>query len=228
MIKPFTARELLSRVRSHLKLSRLRNQVKTQAQLLEVTRARSEQLLELMPTAACVCDQAGRITFFNDHAAKLLGRRPPLGTDWAKFIADFTVHFADGLAAPERETPLAIAAREGRSYRDLEMRIVRPDGRELFLSANIDPLRDAEGRPAGAIDVFLDVTARKVREKDALFLSGRASSWHFSGRRPGHPDRDRPDRRIRRRQALLFCRAGRNRPHPRSDPGLAPARRGDP
>ena len=38
-------------------------------------------LLQAMPVAVYTTDEAGRITFYNDAAARLWGRRPVLGED---------------------------------------------------------------------------------------------------------------------------------------------------
>jgi PAS domain S-box-containing protein len=171
LVKPFSTRELLARVASHLTMSRLRNEVRSHAAETRAADARSHQVLESMPAAACVCDAAGRITFFNPLAGQLLGRSPQPGQTWSDFTAAFKIHRADESLVPAGETPMAIAAREGRAFHDLELEIVRPDGSRFYAHANIRPLHDRDGRPAGAINVFQDISARKRRERDMARLT---------------------------------------------------------
>jgi hypothetical protein len=45
--------------------------------------------------------------------------------------------------------------------RDVERIVEHADGTTLVVSVNIDPLRDAKGELVGAVNCFLDVTARK-------------------------------------------------------------------
>ena len=49
----------------------------------------------------------------------------------------------------------------GKSVRDVERIVERPDGSSLIVSVNIDPLRDAKGNVVGAVNCFLDITERK-------------------------------------------------------------------
>ncbi len=46
-----------------------------------------------------------------------------------------------------------------------EVQIERPDGTVILASANIDPLYDENGRIVGAINVFEDITERKLAEE---------------------------------------------------------------
>ncbi|HSJ40867.1 MAG TPA: PAS domain-containing protein, partial [Xanthobacteraceae bacterium] len=56
--------------------------LRTQATLRERER-RFRGLLDALPAAVYTTDSAGRITYYNDAAADLWGRRPPLGTsEW--------------------------------------------------------------------------------------------------------------------------------------------------
>jgi len=49
----------------------------------------------------------------------------------------------------------------GKSVRDVERIVERPDGSSLIVSVNIDPLYDAKGNLVGVVNCFLDVTERK-------------------------------------------------------------------
>ena len=49
----------------------------------------------------------------------------------------------------------------GKSVRDVERIVERPDGSSLIVSVNIDPLRDSTGDVVGVVNCFLDITERK-------------------------------------------------------------------
>ena len=49
----------------------------------------------------------------------------------------------------------------GKPVRDVERIVERADGTRLIVSVNIDPLRNAKGDLVGAVNCFLDITARK-------------------------------------------------------------------
>ena len=49
----------------------------------------------------------------------------------------------------------------GKPVRDVERIVEHADGTTLIVSVNIDPLRNAKGELVGAVNCFLDITARK-------------------------------------------------------------------
>src|SRR3546814_4009785 len=62
---------------------------------------------------------------------------------------------------------MAEALWTGEALRDEEMLIERPDGSRLVALASIEPVRDADGRILGAVNVFRDNTAQH-RERALL------------------------------------------------------------
>jgi PAS domain S-box-containing protein len=139
---------------------------------LRASEARYASVLGLMPAAVYTIDSAGVITYFNEHAATLWGRAPALGDTEERFCGSFRLWHPHGAPLPHAETPMAIAAREGRAFRNGEVVIERPDGSRITVLVNIDPVRDATGRVTGAINVFHDITERRqveqrVRESEA-------------------------------------------------------------
>ncbi|MBX9585410.1 MAG: PAS domain S-box protein, partial [Gemmataceae bacterium] len=131
---------------------------------LRASEERVRQLVTLMPAAVYTCDADGRLTFYNRRAAELWDREPRLGDDDPRWCGSLRMWTPDGAPLAHDRCPMADAAREGRSARNAEVVIERPDGSRVVASVNIDPLYDRAGRVVGAINVFEDVTARKRAE----------------------------------------------------------------
>lgn len=125
---------------------------------------RARRLVEIMPVALYICDNDGRIAYYNQRAAELWGRTPKLFDSVERFCGSFRMYQLDGKLVPHEECPMAIAVRTGRGIRNQELQIERPDGTMIFAAANIDPLYDDAGRLLGAINVFEDITPRKRAE----------------------------------------------------------------
>jgi PAS domain S-box-containing protein len=146
----------------------------TEQKLAEKALAASEerfrQLVSLMPAAVYACDEEGRITFFNRRAAELWGREPKLNEDQQKFCGAVRCWF-DGQVIPPDKTPMAVAVREGKAFRDLEPEFEAPDGTKRSVLVNIAPLYDGAGKQCGAINVFIDVTERKRADASAARLA---------------------------------------------------------
>jgi len=123
--------------------------------------------LDLLPVAVYVCDAAGAIERHNRRAAELWGRTPEAGTAAELFFAD-KLRTADCSAVPLpfAALPIAEALRTGRPVAERDYMLERADGTRLVLSASAEPLRDAEGRIAGAIACFQDVTERRQAEDE--------------------------------------------------------------
>ena len=65
------------------------------------------------------------------------------------------------LLAPEQQ-PLQRAAALGETIAGMELEIVVDEGPSTFVIANAVPLRDADGRPRGAISAMVNITQRKL------------------------------------------------------------------
>ena len=119
----------------------------------------SDGLLDLLPIATFICDARGTILQYNRHAVAVWGRAPQPGQTHEEF-SQGTLFFAlDG--SPVRRSMVYEVLATGKSVRDVERIVERPDGSSLIVSVNIDPLRDAKGNIVGAVNCFLDITERK-------------------------------------------------------------------
>lgn len=135
---------------------------------------RYRQLVQSIPAAVYSCDVDGRITLFNDAAVALWGRTPTLGEDM--WCGSWRIYRPDGSPLPLDECPMAIALREGRSVRDEEIIIERPDGTRRNVLPYPEPIRDSAGNVIGATNMLVDITDRKQAEQAQALLAAIVAS----------------------------------------------------
>jgi PAS domain S-box-containing protein len=126
--------------------------------------------LDAVAVAVYTTDIDGRITFFNEAAVELWGRRPELGEEWCGSLHLFHL---DGRPMRHDECPMAIALKEQRAVRGATAFAERPDGRRVAFTPYPTPLRDADGTMIGAVNVLVDVTDR-LNAEQALRTSADA------------------------------------------------------
>jgi PAS domain S-box-containing protein len=129
---------------------------------------RLEELLAAIPVAIYTTDANGRITYFNEPAVELAGRRPEIGYD--QWCVTWKLYWPDGTPLPHDECPMAIALKEGRAVRNVEALAERPDGTRVPFIPYPTPLRDAAGKIVGAINILVDVSQRKEAEAQQRVL----------------------------------------------------------
>jgi PAS domain S-box-containing protein len=118
--------------------------------------------LDAVAVAVYTTDIDGRITFFNEAAVELWGRRPELGEEWCGSLRLFHL---DGRPMRHDECPMAIALKEHRPVHGTIAYAERPDGRRVAFTPYPTPLRDADGTMIGAVNVLVDVTDRLAAEQ---------------------------------------------------------------
>ena len=130
--------------------------------------ARWPNIIELLPAAVYVCDApSGIITYYNPRAAQLWGRAPAVGDTDDRFCGTFRLYRPDGSPLPHDQTPMAQVLGGAPPARNQEIVIERPDGSRITVAVNIDPIKNADGKTVGAINVFQDVSQEK-RLSEAL------------------------------------------------------------
>jgi signal transduction histidine kinase len=129
------------------------------------TEADFRKLLEALPAAAYTCDPSGLITFFNEQAATLWGRRPALHDPVDRFCGSFKLFSSDGAAIRHDECWMALALRENESFNGHEIVVERPNGDRLTALAHANPVRDGLGELLGAVNILVDITARTQAEE---------------------------------------------------------------
>ena len=120
------------------------------------------RLLGALPAAIYTTDRAGYITYCNQAAVELWGRRPQPGKD--KWSDLWRLHYPDGSSVPLDERPTQIVLNEGRAVRGREALLERPDGTLVPIMPCPAPLIDERGSVVGVVNMQIDITERKRAE----------------------------------------------------------------
>ncbi|MFB6448091.1 sensor histidine kinase [Bradyrhizobium tunisiense] len=129
---------------------------------------RFRDLLQALPAAIYTTDAEGCITFFNQACIDFAGRTPKIGEMWC---VTWKLYLPDGTPLPHDECPMAIALKENRAVRDVEAVAERPDGSRICFMPYPTPLRDERGELVGAVNMLVDITARKQAEERMMLLA---------------------------------------------------------
>jgi PAS domain S-box-containing protein len=74
----------------------------------------------------------------------------------------------NGRPVPAADLPMQIAAATGRPTKDYSFDLVYEDGSVFHMFGNVNPLLDRDGKPYGAIGVFVDLTALHQLEEEKI------------------------------------------------------------
>lgn len=119
-------------------------------------------ILQALPAAVYTTDASGRITFFNEAAAALWGHRPELGR--SEWCGSWRLYWPDGRFLAHHECPMAMALKDGEAIRGMEAAAERPDGTRVPFLAYPTPFKNSAGKVIGAVNMLVDITARKAAE----------------------------------------------------------------
>jgi PAS domain S-box-containing protein len=129
----------------------------------EALRLRLEAVLQQMPAGAAIADAStGNLILANDAYRRVFhcAGPPVVPIDLAGRPLDFA------------DTPLGRAVYAGETVSGRELRVMRPDGSELWLSCNAGPIRDPRTHAVIAgIVAFCDVTSQKTAERGLQALA---------------------------------------------------------
>lgn len=136
---------------------------------LRESEGRYRRLIENLPATVYTCDAQGHITLYNQAAIALWGREPELGTD--SWCGSWRIYQLDGTTIPLEQCPMAVAMREGRHIRDVEIVIERPDGTRRNVLPYPDPICDDSGAVIGSVNILVDITERRQAEEERQKLA---------------------------------------------------------
>ncbi len=129
---------------------------------------RFRKLLNALPAAVYTTDAAGQITYYNEAAAELWGRRPPIGS--SQWCGSWKLFWPDGGPMRHDECPMALALKEDRPVRGMEAAAERLDGMRVPFMAYPTPLHDENGKLVGAVNMLVDISERKRAEEQQQLL----------------------------------------------------------
>jgi len=132
------------------------------------------QIAENLPTPLYTTDTAGRITFFNEAAVQLWGRRPKIGED--RWCGSWRLYWLDGSPMAHDECPMAVTIKTGAPVRGAKAIAERPDGTRYTFVPYPAPLFGPSGELRGAVNMLMDVTEHDRAEEATQRLAAIVAS----------------------------------------------------
>ena len=142
--------------------------------------AQFRALAEALPAPLYATDSKGRLTFYNEAAAQLWGRRPQLGTTY--WCGSWKLYWPDGTFLPHDQCPVAQALKERRPIRGLEAVVERPDGTRVPFMPYPTPMFGKEGELIGALNMLIDISDRNKAESALTRQLGRFEALNRIGK----------------------------------------------
>ena len=170
LVKPFSANELLARVRTQVALGRERRQMERDARARE---AHVRALIDASPAMLWTTDNDGLCTYLSQRWYDYTGRTPEqdLGFGWLQ-----NVHPEDR----ERTGEIFLAASTAREPFSFDYRLRRQDGSyRWFIDAGL-PRVDANGEPDGYVGTVIDIQVRKTLQErfERVSEAGDIGVWY--------------------------------------------------
>ena len=199
LVKPFSARELLARVASHIAMARLRRQAEEWERTLragaESDQVRLREMLMHVPAAICILNgPEHRFAYVNLEFVKTTRR------EQAEKLVGKTI--GEGLPEVEGQGIIELlddVYRTGEPYVGIERKFLLPgvDGvpEERYFTFTYQPLRGSQGKIEGVfvhgVDVTAQVTSRRAIELSEERLrmaqsAARAGSWEWDPQTDTH------------------------------------------
>jgi PAS domain S-box-containing protein len=138
---------------------------------VRVNERRFRALVGDLSAAVYTCDAAGYITYFNEAAVALWGRKPEIGRE--QWCGSSRIRRPDGTPVALDTCPMAMALKGEPVSSGEELILERPDGTCRNVMAYPEAIRDASGMVSGAVNIILDVTAFKSAQQALLWSETR-------------------------------------------------------
>ncbi len=125
-------------------------------------------LIENLPAAVCANDAECRVLWCNRAMRELNGSDAPVGGDGLPL--QLNLFLPDGTPLPPEAWPIAVASREKRAVRGVELLVEQSGGRRIPFIAYAMPLRDSAGNFSGTINMLVDIGDRRESEANSRAL----------------------------------------------------------
>jgi PAS domain S-box-containing protein len=154
LIKPFSARELLARIGTHVEMTRLRRAAAT---ALQESEKRLREMADNAPVMIWITDDYGNVEFVNRIYLRYfeVGLADVAGQQWKNLV-----HPDDRESYSQQ---LLAASAAGRSFR-AEVRFRRGDGEWRWVDSWAVPRSPERDRASGMVGCSTDITERKLAE----------------------------------------------------------------
>jgi PAS domain S-box-containing protein len=138
------------------------------------------RLLGALPAAIHTTDTAGRITYYNEAAARMWGTSPKLSKDKCSDLG--RLYYEDGTLVPPDECPTRACLIAGRAIEGREALFERPDGKRIPIVPYPAPLTDDKGAVVGVVSMKLDISKRKRAEAALAERTAQLDLAHVAAR----------------------------------------------
>lgn len=178
LVKPFSARELIARVSTHLELARIRQEAGAKIREAE---DRFRLAVEAADIGTWSWDIATNRLEWSDRAKAMIGVEETAA-------AEGLDAFLNRVHEQDRERAGAAIKRSLERGADFhsEFRLVRPDGRSVWISSRAKVFSDEANQPTRLLGAMIDITERQHREQklretrarlDATLNSAAIGTW---------------------------------------------------
>ncbi|MCY1083443.1 cache domain-containing protein [Archangium lansingense] len=143
-------------------------------------------IIASVPDAIFLASLDGRVVGTNPAGLRLLGIRgnAELNMSLPEYLQRYDIRHLAGQPMEPEELPI-VRALAGETFTGETMRLRSQDGRQLLLSSNGAPVRDASGQIILGLIVIRDITSRRQEEAAALQASKKRMAQE---QRTEHPE----------------------------------------
>lgn len=126
-------------------------------------RRRLEAIFQQLPVGIIITNAKGTVVQINKKTSEILGKKIPLGIQVGKDT--FVEYEQDGKYVSTVQTPLYQAIHFGKTSKDKEYNIKRPDGKKRTIRVNASVILNKKNKVIAAASIINDITSRKELEE---------------------------------------------------------------